>query len=222
MQGDAPGAALANSSALAGAIAAVPHNGTVQVPAGRYLSLPVAMRGSMTLLLAPRCRVCGAAVAGGLAHPPRPRQRWPDVGRLGGPPRNLFRRAAHAIVARQPIRHCLMERCHGGVVIGSVMSGGITDVTVEHCHMAGTGGLDARGGLAREGVDPAHADLPRGGAWPHRRQLSRRQAGLLPDRGHRRGRFPGRRPADDYGRSRPSARCRRAGWRCRCHGHCPA
>ncbi|MAU48013.1 MAG: hypothetical protein CMP09_25040 [Yangia sp.] len=100
-QGDAPGAVLANSSALAGAIAAVPHNGTVQVPTGRYLSLPVAMRGSMTLLLAPRCRVCGAAVAGGLAHPPRPRQRWPDAGLLGGPPRNLFRRAAHAIVARR-------------------------------------------------------------------------------------------------------------------------
>lgn len=36
------------------------------------------------------------------------------------------------------IRHCLMERGHGGVVIGSEMSGGVHDVLVEDCEMAGT------------------------------------------------------------------------------------
>lgn len=36
------------------------------------------------------------------------------------------------------IRHCLMERGHGGVVIGSEMSGGVHDVTVEDCDMIGT------------------------------------------------------------------------------------
>ncbi|WP_162798999.1 glycoside hydrolase family 28 protein [Paracoccus indicus] len=36
------------------------------------------------------------------------------------------------------IRHCLMERGHGGVVIGSEMSGGVTDVHVSHCRMAQT------------------------------------------------------------------------------------
>lgn len=36
------------------------------------------------------------------------------------------------------IRHCLMERGHGGVVIGSEMSGGVHDVTVEDCEMIGT------------------------------------------------------------------------------------
>ena len=35
-------------------------------------------------------------------------------------------------------RHCLMERGHGGVVIGSEMSGGVHDVTVEDCEMRGT------------------------------------------------------------------------------------
>ncbi|GHC45920.1 polygalacturonase PglA [Neogemmobacter tilapiae] len=39
---------------------------------------------------------------------------------------------------RIAIRHCLMERGHGGVVIGSEMSGGVSDVTVEHCDMLGT------------------------------------------------------------------------------------
>lgn len=36
------------------------------------------------------------------------------------------------------IRHCLMERGHGGVVIGSEMSGGVHDVVVEDCEMVGT------------------------------------------------------------------------------------
>lgn len=36
------------------------------------------------------------------------------------------------------IRHCLMERGHGGVVLGSEMSGGIRDVTVEDCDMRQT------------------------------------------------------------------------------------
>lgn len=36
------------------------------------------------------------------------------------------------------IRHCLMERGHGGVVIGSEMSGNVTGVTVEACEMVGT------------------------------------------------------------------------------------
>lgn len=36
------------------------------------------------------------------------------------------------------IRHCLMERGHGGVVIGSEMSGGVHDVLVEDCEMVGT------------------------------------------------------------------------------------
>ncbi len=36
------------------------------------------------------------------------------------------------------VRHCLMERGHGGVVIGSEMSGGVHDVTVEDCDMKGT------------------------------------------------------------------------------------
>ncbi|SLN23535.1 Polygalacturonase [Aquimixticola soesokkakensis] len=36
------------------------------------------------------------------------------------------------------VRHCLMERGHGGVVIGSEMSGGVSDVTVEDCDMIGT------------------------------------------------------------------------------------
>jgi polygalacturonase len=36
------------------------------------------------------------------------------------------------------IRHCLMKRGHGGVVIGSEMSGGVYSVTVEDCEMIGT------------------------------------------------------------------------------------
>ncbi|MGL3607954.1 polygalacturonase PglA [Rhizobium sp. G187] len=36
------------------------------------------------------------------------------------------------------VRHCLMERGHGGLVIGSEMSGGVHDVTVEDCEMRGT------------------------------------------------------------------------------------
>jgi len=39
---------------------------------------------------------------------------------------------------RISVRHCLMERGHGGVVIGSEMSGDVTGVTVEHCEMEGT------------------------------------------------------------------------------------
>lgn len=36
------------------------------------------------------------------------------------------------------IRHCLMERGHGGLVIGSEMSGGVHEVLVEDCAMIGT------------------------------------------------------------------------------------
>ncbi len=36
------------------------------------------------------------------------------------------------------VRHCLMERGHGGVVIGSEMSGSVTDVTIENCRMTNT------------------------------------------------------------------------------------
>ncbi|MFC6446647.1 glycoside hydrolase family 28 protein [Shinella zoogloeoides] len=36
------------------------------------------------------------------------------------------------------VRHCLMERGHGGLVIGSEMSGGVHDVAVEDCEMVGT------------------------------------------------------------------------------------
>lgn len=36
------------------------------------------------------------------------------------------------------IRHCLMERGHGGVVLGSEMSGGIEEVVVEDCDMRRT------------------------------------------------------------------------------------
>lgn len=36
------------------------------------------------------------------------------------------------------IRHCLMQRGHGGVVIGSEMSGGVSGVVVEACDMEGT------------------------------------------------------------------------------------
>ncbi|HEV7320833.1 MAG TPA: glycoside hydrolase family 28 protein [Ensifer sp.] len=36
------------------------------------------------------------------------------------------------------VTHCLMERGHGGLVIGSEMSGGVHDVAVEDCEMVGT------------------------------------------------------------------------------------
>lgn len=36
------------------------------------------------------------------------------------------------------IRNCLMERGHGAVVIGSEMSGGVTDVDIRRCEFAGT------------------------------------------------------------------------------------
>ncbi|MDO5657729.1 MAG: glycoside hydrolase family 28 protein [Paracoccus sp. (in: a-proteobacteria)] len=36
------------------------------------------------------------------------------------------------------IRHCWMERGHGGVVIGSEMSGGVHQVTISDCRMSGT------------------------------------------------------------------------------------
>ncbi|MGI8399404.1 glycoside hydrolase family 28 protein [Agrobacterium deltaense] len=36
------------------------------------------------------------------------------------------------------VRHCLMQRGHGGLVIGSEMSGGVHDVSVEDCDMVGT------------------------------------------------------------------------------------
>jgi len=36
------------------------------------------------------------------------------------------------------VRHCLMERGHGGVVIGSEMSGGVHEVTVADCEMVDT------------------------------------------------------------------------------------
>jgi polygalacturonase len=36
------------------------------------------------------------------------------------------------------VRHCRMECGHGGVVIGSEMSGGVHDVVVAHCEMQGT------------------------------------------------------------------------------------
>lgn len=50
---------------------------------------------------------------------------WPD-GTVPAPTRNVS------------VRHCLMERGHGGVVIGSEMSGSVTDVTVELCTMVAT------------------------------------------------------------------------------------
>lgn len=50
---------------------------------------------------------------------------WPD-GRVPEPTRNVS------------VRHCRMERGHGGVVIGSEMSGSVTDVTVEHCTLVDT------------------------------------------------------------------------------------
>lgn len=45
---------------------------------------------------------------------------------------------AFAATERVTVQHCLMERGHGGVVIGSEMSGGVSAVTVAHCEMLGT------------------------------------------------------------------------------------
>jgi polygalacturonase len=39
---------------------------------------------------------------------------------------------------RVEIAHCLMENGHGGVTVGSEMSGGVRDVTVHHCLMRDT------------------------------------------------------------------------------------
>lgn len=50
---------------------------------------------------------------------------WPD-GTVPAPTRNVS------------VRHCHMERGHGGVVIGSEMSGSVTDVTIENCTMIDT------------------------------------------------------------------------------------
>ncbi len=36
------------------------------------------------------------------------------------------------------VSHCLMERGHGAVVLGSEMSGEITDVSIRNCHFSGT------------------------------------------------------------------------------------
>ncbi|MTH77334.1 glycoside hydrolase family 28 protein [Paracoccus aestuariivivens] len=51
------------------------------------------------------------------------------------------------------VRHCLMERGHGGLVIGSEMSGGVYDVAVEDCEMLGTDrGLRIKTRRGRGGV----------------------------------------------------------------------
>ncbi|EPX75473.1 glycoside hydrolase family 88 protein [Salipiger mucosus] len=264
---DTPETARANARALEAAIAAVPHDGTVLVPAGHYIASPVALRGHMTLHLA----------AGAVLAAPASRAGWPTLpargasgGMLGsweGLPETCFAAPLHAVeaegltisgpglldgggdrgdwwtwpketregarrprglhlvdcrdvtllgftirnapswtihpqgcarltaaalrieaphdspntdgfnpemcedveilgthfsvgddciaikagkrgasgeadhlrpTARVAVRHCLMERGHGGVVIGSEMSGGVTDVTVEACEMRGT------------------------------------------------------------------------------------
>lgn len=106
---------MANSSAFAGAIAAVPHNGTVQAPDGRYLALPVVLRGFVTLLFAP-----GAVLAA-----PRSRAGWPTLpardndgfvlGAWDGLAEPYFAAPLHAIGAEQLIRHRLLECGHGGV-----------------------------------------------------------------------------------------------------------
>lgn len=63
------------------------------------------------------------------------------------------------------IRNCLMERGHGAVVLGSEMSGNITDVTISRCEFVGTDrGLRiktrrGRGGtVARVALDTVHMD----------------------------------------------------------------
>ncbi|MFN4153798.1 MAG: glycoside hydrolase family 28 protein [Paracoccaceae bacterium] len=51
------------------------------------------------------------------------------------------------------IRHCRMEDGHGGVVIGSEMSGGVSDVRVSQCEMSGTDrGLRIKTRRGRGGV----------------------------------------------------------------------
>jgi polygalacturonase len=50
---------------------------------------------------------------------------WPD-GTRPEPTRNV------------DVRHCFMERGHGGVVIGSEMSGSVTDVSVTRCRLVDT------------------------------------------------------------------------------------
>lgn len=50
---------------------------------------------------------------------------WPD-GTVPAPTRNVA------------VRHCLMERGHGGVVIGSEMSGSVTDVAIANCTLIDT------------------------------------------------------------------------------------
>lgn len=61
--------------------------------------------------------------------------------------------APFAPTRRVTIRHCLMERGHGGVVIGSEMSGGVEDVTIAHCEMVGTDrGLRVKTRRGRGGV----------------------------------------------------------------------
>lgn len=52
-------------------------------------------------------------------------KRWPD-GHVPAPTRHVI------------IRHCLLERGHGGVVIGSEMSGSVTDVGISHCRFVDT------------------------------------------------------------------------------------
>ena len=52
------------------------------------------------------------------------------------------------------IRNCLMERGHGGVVLGSELSGGIENITVEKCLFAGTDRglrIKTRRGRGRQG-----------------------------------------------------------------------
>ncbi|MEJ8474558.1 glycoside hydrolase family 28 protein [Roseibium algae] len=46
---------------------------------------------------------------------------------------------SHLVLTRDVvIRYCRMERGHGGVVLGSEMSGGIHDITIEDCEMSET------------------------------------------------------------------------------------
>lgn len=62
--------------------------------------------------------------------------------------------AAHLAPTRGVrIRHCLMQDGHGGVVIGSEMSGGVSDVRVSQCEMRGTDrGLRIKTRRGRGGV----------------------------------------------------------------------
>lgn len=57
------------------------------------------------------------------------------------------------------VRHCLMERGHGGVVLGSEMSGSITEVDIDACHFIGTDrGLRIKSRRGRGG-EVAHVRL---------------------------------------------------------------